>query len=156
MPKKSQAFSPELPCACANLRRAARAATRMYNRELRSSGLELTQFTLLMALDLTGETTQKALGRVLAMDSTTLTRTLSFLVERGWIGTNPGQDRREKLLILAPAGRRKLQQARPNWARAQKKLRTSLGEETWRQMGQLLSNITTAAEQVSFFLFASQ
>lgn len=147
MRKKSRSFLPELPCACANLRRAARAATRMYNQQLRSLELELTQFTLLMALDLTGETTQKALGRLLAMDSTTLTRTLRFLVERGWIGTNLGQDRREKLLTLTAAGRRKLQQAHPNWARAQKKLRTSLGEGTWRQMGQLLANITNAAEQ---------
>jgi DNA-binding MarR family transcriptional regulator len=119
----------------------------MYNQELRSSDLELPQLTLLMTLNLTGETTQKALGRLLAMDSTTLTRTLSFLVDRGWIGVNPGQDRREKLLTLTPAGRRKLQQAHPNWARAQKKLRTSLGEGTWRQMGQLLANITNTAEQ---------
>ena len=148
MPKKSQPSLPELPCACANLRRAARAATRIYNEELRSSDLELTQFTLLMTLDITGETTQKGLGHLLALDSTTLTRTLSVLVERGWIGTNPGQDRREKLLTLTPAGRRKLQQAQPNWARAQKKLRTSLGERTWRQLGQLLANITNAAEQV--------
>jgi hypothetical protein len=29
----------------------------MYNQELRATGLELTQFTLLMALNLTGETT---------------------------------------------------------------------------------------------------
>ena len=147
MGKKSQGVLPELPCACASLRRAARAATRMYNQELRSSELELTQFTLLMALDLTGETTQKTLAQLLAIDSTTLTRTLSFLVERGWIGTNPGEDRREKLLSLTPAGRRTFQQAQPNWKRAQKKLRASVGEGTWHQMGQLLANITTAAER---------
>jgi hypothetical protein len=51
---------PELPCACANLRRAARAVTRIYNHELRSTELELTQYTLLMTLVLMGETTQKA------------------------------------------------------------------------------------------------
>jgi DNA-binding MarR family transcriptional regulator len=51
----------------------------MYNQELRGSELELPQLTLLMSLDLTGETTQKALGRLLAMDSTTLTRTLRVL-----------------------------------------------------------------------------
>jgi DNA-binding MarR family transcriptional regulator len=147
MRNQSQAFVPELPCACASLRRAARAATRMYNQELRSSELELTQFTLLMALDLTGETTQKKLATLLAMDSTTLTRTLSYLVERDWIGTNPGEDRREKLLGLTPAGRRKFQQAQPYWKRAQKKLRASVGESTWHQMGQLLANVTTAAER---------
>ena len=119
----------------------------MYNQELRSSELELTQFTLLMTLDLTGEITQKALGKLLAMDSTTLTRTLGFLVKRGWIGANPGEDRREKLLSLTPAGRRKFKQAQPNWERAQKMLRTSIGERTWHQMGQLLTSVATAAEQ---------
>jgi DNA-binding MarR family transcriptional regulator len=148
MGNKSREFLPELPCACASLRRAARAATRMYNQELRSSELELTQFTLLMALDLTGEITQKRLAELLAMDSTTLTRTLSFLVDHDWISTNPGKDRREKLLSLTPVGRRKFQQAQPYWKRAQKKLRAGLGERTWRQMGQLLANITATAEQV--------
>jgi hypothetical protein len=37
-----------LPCACASFRRTARAVTRMYNYALRATGLELTQFTLLM------------------------------------------------------------------------------------------------------------
>ena len=147
MRNKSQGILPQLPCACANLRRAARAATRMYNQELRPSELELTQFTLLMTLDLTGEITQKSLGRLLALDSTTLTRTLSFLVERGWIGSNPGEDRREKLITLTPAGRRKFRQAQPNWERAQKKLRARVGEATWHQMGQLLTSVTIGAEQ---------
>ena len=82
------------------------------------------------------------------MDSTTLTRTLSFLVKRKWVSTNPGEDRREKLLTLTPAGRRKFQQAQPNWQRAQEKLRVSVGEKTWQQMGQMLTHITTAAEQI--------
>lgn len=119
----------------------------MYNQELRPSELELTQFTLLMTLHLTGEITQKALGKLLALDSTTLTRTLSFLVERGWIGSNPGEDRREKLITLTPAGRRKFRQTQPNWERAQKKLRARVGEATWHQMGQLLTSVTIAAEE---------
>ena len=118
----------------------------MYNHELRSSELEFTQFTLLMTLDIAGEITQKTLGRLLAMDSTTLTRTLSVLVERGWISSNPGEDRREKLLNLTPAGRRKFQQTQPQWERAQKKLQARIGEKTWHQMGQMLTSIAAAAE----------
>jgi DNA-binding MarR family transcriptional regulator len=148
MQNESKSSTLELPCACANLRRAARAATRIYNQELRSIELELTQYTLLMTLDLMGKTTQKALGKLLAMDSTTLTRTLSFLLERKWVSANPGEDRREKLLTLTPAGRRKFQQAQPNWQRAQEKLRVSVGEKTWQQMGQMLTHITTAAERI--------
>src|SRR5580698_3424148 len=96
---------PVLPCACANLRRTARAVTRMYNQELRATGLELTQFTLLMALNLTGETTQGNLGKLLALDTTSLTRMLRFLTKRGWIGVKSGHDRRQRFLRLTISGR---------------------------------------------------
>src|SRR5207302_1262306 len=73
---------PALPCACANLRRAARAVTRDYEAALKATGLNPTQHTLLQALDLLGLSPQGALGELLAIDSTTLTRTLRPL-ERG-------------------------------------------------------------------------
>jgi DNA-binding MarR family transcriptional regulator len=139
--RKSGMTLPQLPCACASLRRAARAVSRMYDRELAAAELEMSQFTLLMTLDLTGEITQKDMARVLAMDSTTLTRTLRPLVNRGWIRANPGKDRREKLLSLSPAGRRKFSQAQPHWERAQARLRTQLGDETWQAMGNLLGQL---------------
>src|SRR5260370_19239130 len=78
--------SPVLPCACANLRRAARAGSRLYNRELRETGLEITQFTILMTLEISGEITQGELGRLLSLDSTTLSRILTPLVTDGWVG----------------------------------------------------------------------
>src|SRR5712664_2161695 len=86
---------PVLPCACANLRRAARAVTKFYNHALRPDGIEITQFTLLMALDLTGETTQGELAELLASDSTTLTRMLSLVKKRRWIQIRQGDDRRQ-------------------------------------------------------------
>ena len=119
----------------------------MYNRELRPSGLEFTQYTLLMTLEIAGEITQKGLGRVLAMDSTTLTRTLVSLVERGWVKAGEGEDRREKRLALTSAGRRKLEQARPRWERAQRKLHEALGDKDWELMGKLLANVAGAAGQ---------
>lgn len=134
-----------LPCACANLRRATRAVTRMYNQELRATGLELTQFTLLMALNITGETTQGNLGRLLALDTTTLTRMLKLLTKRGWIGVKAGHDLRQRLLRLTPSGRQKLQRSRPDWERAQRRLQRSLGEPAWSQMGGLLAEITRAS-----------
>lgn len=136
---------PLLPCACANLRRSARAVTRMYNRELRSTGLELTQFTLLMALNLAGEITQGHLGKLLALDSTSLTRMLRLLAKRGWIGVKAGEDRRQKFLRLTPSGREKLMRSEPYWQRAQRRLREALGEPGWAEMGGLLAELTRAA-----------
>jgi len=137
---------PLLPCACANLRRTARAVTKMYNHALRSTGLELTQFTLLMALNLTGEITQGNLGKLLALDTTSLTRMLRLLIKRGWIGVKAGEDRRQRLLRLTPSGQQKLEQSQPDWERAQKRLRQSLGEASWTQMGVLLAAMARAAE----------
>lgn len=132
---------PFLPCACASLRRVTRAVSRMYNRELRSTELEITQFTLLMALDLTGETSQGELGRLLALDSTTLTRMLELLRKRTWITLRQGDDRRRRMVRLTQAGSKKLQESRPYWKRAQDNLRTALGEKTLGQFGELLEEV---------------
>ena len=148
MKTRAKIVLPVLPCACANLRRAARAVTRIYNRELRVSGLELTQFTLLMALNLTGETTQGHLGEVLALDTTSLTRMLKLLTKRGWIGVKAGDDRRQRLLRLTPSGRQKLQQSQPHWERAQRRLQRGLGEHSWTQLGGLLAEVTRASGAV--------
>src|SRR6202521_2260135 len=142
MTTQAETTLPVLPCACASLRRTARAVTRMYNQELRATGLELTQFTLLMALNITGETTQGDLGKLLALDTTSLTRMLRLLTKHGWIGVKAGNDRRQRLLRLTRSGRQKLQQSQPHWERAQKRLQRGLGERSWAQMGGLLAEVT--------------
>lgn len=148
MSSLSNPVLPVLPCACSNLRRAARAITRMYNYALRATGLELTQFTLLMALSITGETTQGQLGNILALDSTSLTRMLKPLTKRGWITVKAGKDRRQKLFRLAPSGRDKFEESRQHWQRAQKRLQQALGEPGWSQLGPLLTEVTRASEKV--------
>ncbi|MGH9519086.1 MAG: MarR family winged helix-turn-helix transcriptional regulator, partial [Terriglobales bacterium] len=127
---QSGAGLPPLPCACANLRRAARAVTRLYNQELRGQGIEMTQLTLLMALDRTGEVAQGTLGRMLALDSTTLTRMLGLLQRRGWVREREGKDRRFRIIGLTTAGRAQLGRGLPRWRRAQVRLQRALGEET--------------------------
>ncbi len=132
----------ELPCACASLRRAARAVTQIYEDELRDFGLRATQLTLLQALARTGPITQGALSEILVLDGTTLTRSLRPLVESGWIRRSPGRDRRERHLELTAAGRRKLESANVGWERAQRRLRKGLGERAWERMHDDLAHIT--------------
>lgn len=120
-----------LPCACANLRRADRAVTQFYDAALRPSGLRITQFTLLQALSLAPKISQKQLAELLEIDSTTLTRTLAPLNQKGWLRSAPGTDRRELRLSLTSAGRREYQRALPYWRTAQKGLRRALGQEGW-------------------------
>jgi DNA-binding MarR family transcriptional regulator len=133
---------PILPCACANLRRAARAVTRLYNQELRPEKIEITQFTILMALAQAGEISQGRLGKLLALDSTTLTRMLELLRNRGWIQEREGEDRRFRIIRLTTAGRAKLQHSVPHWKRAQDRLQSVLGEGTMGQLAGLLAQVT--------------
>ncbi len=135
----------DLPCACQNLRRVTRVVTRIYDQELRKAGLEITQFGLLTALSLTEEANQKRLSAGLAMDSTTLTRTLGLLRRQGWVRVRPGKDRRERLFRLTPAGKRQMAEAQPYWERAEQRLRRELGDAGWKGMKDTVSRMTKAA-----------
>ena len=130
-----------LPCACANLRRAARAASQIYDEELRGAGLNIAQFTLLQVLARVGEVTQGGLGRILVLDSTTLTRTLQPLERKGWILRRPGRDRRERQIALTSAGRSLFLRAVPAWNRAQKLLVARIGRRRWKGLMEELSRI---------------
>ncbi len=133
-----------LPCACQNLRRLSRVVTRIYDQELRSAGLEITQFGLLTALAAVGEANQKRLSAGFAMDSTTLTRTLGLLRKQGWVRARRGRDRRERLFTLTRAGRRQMAMAKPHWERAEQRLRKELGDAGWKNMRETMSQMTEA------------
>lgn len=136
-----------LPCLCASLRRAARAVSQLYNADLRAAKMRTTQHTLLQVLQAREGITQKELGEVLALDSTTLSRTLRPLAKRGWIRSLPAEDRRERRLALTPAGRRQLERARPHWQRAQERLRKRLGAAEWEQVMAALVRVTGATRE---------
>ena len=140
--KQNQLTLPTLPCACANLRRAARAVSKLYNRELLSDGIEITQFTLLMTLDHVGEIAQGELGEILALDSTSLTRMLKLLKDHGCVQAKEGDDRRFRLFRLTKAGREKFQQCLPRWRHADEQLRAALGERTMRGLSAALAEVT--------------
>ena len=124
----------QLPCACANLRRADRVVSQFYEAALRPSGLRITQFTLLQALSLAPKMSQKQLSALLQIDSTTLTRTLAPLRRKGWLQSKTGTDRRESRLSLTAAGKRQYQRVLPYWQAAQKGLRRALGTKGWNQL----------------------
>lgn len=136
---------PDLVCMCATFRRASRGLTQSYDHALRPAGLRATQFTILQVLSRVGEVSQGALGEILAMDSTTLTRTLRIMVREGWITERRGKDRRERLLRLARTGRLQFQRARPAWEKAQAQLGRQLGDTRWRDLMKLTNEVTSLA-----------
>jgi DNA-binding MarR family transcriptional regulator len=137
-------LTPPLPCMCASLRRASRALTQLYEEALRPTGLRVTQFTVLQTLSLAGEVTQRELGQILAMDSTTLTRTLTIMGRHGWIAKRRGEDRREWRMRLSKAGETQFKKALPHWEKAQKQLRRQLREGLSDNLMKLTQKVTNA------------
>jgi len=138
---------PRMPCLCATLRRAARAVTQFYDVDLRAAGMRGSQHSVLRVLENREGITQKELGRRLALDTTTLSRSLRPLAWRGWIHNLPGEDRRERRLGLTPAGRRQLERADAHWRRAQQRMRKRLGAAQWEQAMAALLRVTQAAQE---------
>ena len=133
---------PNLPCLCASLRRASRALTQLYEEELRPLGLRASQFTILQVLSLAGEVTQGELGRMLAMDSTTLTRTLAIMSRHGWITRRPGEDRRVTRIALAKAGKTQYERGLACWAKVQSVVRKRLGSACWDEFMNTSNDVT--------------
>jgi DNA-binding MarR family transcriptional regulator len=121
--------------------------TRLYDRALGGTGVSAATLTLLQVLARHEgrPMTQQALGEFLVIDSTTLTRTLAPLVQRGWVRSRPGTDRRERLWTILPAGKRQLQSALPRWERVQQRVRSRIGRRHWDTLIEETTRIATAA-----------
>lgn len=144
--RMSELNLPSLPCLCGSIRRASRVLTQRYEEALRPVGLRGSQFTILQALSLAGELTQGKLGRILAMDSTTLTRTLKIMDRHRWIVKQPGADRRERRLRLSPAGRVQFERALPHWERLQSTLKGRFGQQ-WDTIMKVANDVTNEVKE---------
>ncbi len=126
-------------CACFNLRKAARAATSLFDEALKPCGLYATQFTVLTAIADSEPATITLLSQALIMDRTTLTRNLNPLQKKGWVEIRPGEDKRTRVLTLTDSGRKILDEAVGNWERAQDNVVRTLGKKNWAELRENLS-----------------
>ena len=119
------------PCVCNTLRMVTRVVTQLYDDCLRPSGLRVTQFSILAAVARLGEASLRQLEDELAIDQTTLTRSLTLLERNGVLERASHPDGRIKAMRLTSKGRRALEVAWPLWAQAQGKVLRELGTKAW-------------------------
>ena len=122
-----------------------RAVTQLYDDVLRPSGLRVTQFSILAAIAGIGEAHLKQLEEALAIDQTTLTRSLNLLERDGVIERASHPDGRIKAMRLTSKGRRALGVARPLWAQAQDKVLRELGTQAWIDARRRLTHLLHVA-----------
>jgi DNA-binding MarR family transcriptional regulator len=138
---------PALECLCASFRRASRALSQHYDEAMRPLGLSPTQFTILQALSIAGTIHQGKLGEILAMDTTTLTRTLNIMARHGWVEKLRGSDRRERRLRLTRPGIDQFNRALPVWQKVQARLRRKFGGESWQALVNLTNKVTAVVTE---------
>lgn len=133
-------------CLCFRTRRLSRVVTRMYDEALRPLGIHATQLTLMNAIAL-GAGTMKGLEAILAIDVTTLSRSLRPLEKAGLvaIGRSPA-DRRVRVATLTRAGERKLEEALPFWSTAHESIMDVLGSAAAAELRKRLDDASATAQ----------
>ncbi len=121
-------------CAAANVRRASRAVTKLYGQFMAETGLEPTQYSLLIACSLTGGATVSKLAEAFVMDRSALARNLAIMQKRGLVKVKPGEDRRTRKVALTPFGESALANAMPHWREAQSAVETQFGAERLQKL----------------------
>lgn len=136
-------------CVCTALRMTTRVVKSAYDQELALAGLTQTSYTILSRLEDEGPFTISQLADRLAMDRTTCSRELRPLLDSGHAEQAIGQDRRQRLIALTPAGRRQLETARPRWQAAQERVSQAFGTQRMSELLAELHDLLRSASTLS-------
>jgi DNA-binding MarR family transcriptional regulator len=132
------------PCACSQVRRLGRKLSSLYDTRLSPEDLTITQYSLLADIERSGQLSHSVLAEKAGMDRTTLTRNLRPLTRAKWVAAVTGKDRRQRLLQLTVAGRRKLARSLPLWEVAQRQFLSQFGTESLQELIALLTSAESA------------
>lgn len=115
-------------CLLMNTIRTARILTRRYDNRIRSFGVTVVQFSVLMTIRRhPGEVINALAGRI-AMERSTLTRNVDVLVRKGLVKKQSSGRGNAKVCRLTTDGERLLDALIPYWSEARQELRTRLGD----------------------------
>ena len=135
-------------CVCVNLRRAARAVSQAYDEALAESGIKITQFSLLRAVERNEPVAISALAEELELDRTTMARNLGPLERDHLVKLAPGSDQRVTEVRLTPKGRAALMKALPLWQNAQTEIAGLLASGHLEQLREIATEATAAAARL--------
>lgn len=135
-------------CNCANMRRAARAITKIYDHSLEPSGLKSMQLAALAHINHDGPLNITALAGIMVLDRTTLVRNIKFLEVEGYIDNLVTSDSRERQITLTEKGKEALKNGLPLWKKVQDKMRSSLGDEDLAALSRIVENLESLASAV--------
>ena len=116
-------------CIANKVRLLNRAVTAIYDEALRPYRLKVSQMSVLVTVSRIGRASPAAVGRMLHMEKSTLSRNVDRMRARGWLEAAPAEDGRTTELRVTPRGMRLLREVHPAWSRAQQRAGEMLGDE---------------------------
>jgi DNA-binding MarR family transcriptional regulator len=137
-----------LACVCTIVRRADRALYRLYEDALEGSGLTVTQFSILRDLQRDGASPLSRLAASLAMERTSLYRTISALEKNGTVSIKPGPNRKIRVAHLTATGEALIARAMPAWQSVQSRMIDAIGAESWAALSPTLKTIPNLVEHL--------
>ncbi len=135
----------DLPALCPafNIRAASRIITQLFDEILKPSGLQITQFAVLVGVQILDSPSISKLARGLVMDRTTLTRGLKPLENEGLIKITSGEDKRTHFVKITPKGKTALQKTLPYWEKARMVVSEEFGQ---KHLDGLLKDLASVRE----------
>ena len=116
-------------CIAVRLRLLNRVVTNLYDDALRPLGLKASQLNVLIVTAKLGLARPAQVCDVLQLDTTTLSRNVKRMQQKGWLEVVPEEDARLQPFRLTPRGRRLIEKAIPAWEEAQRRASELLGDE---------------------------
>ncbi|MGO4502646.1 MULTISPECIES: MarR family winged helix-turn-helix transcriptional regulator [unclassified Dyella] len=139
-------------CHCFAMRKAARQISRLYDSHLQPTGLRITQFLILAALNQEQGVSINDLAERLDTERTAMGKMVGVLERDGFVRLRPSPtDGRSRLVELTPDGKDLFEQAAPLWREAQRQFSDMNGAKDVRALRQGLSGMKTGDLATSSF-----
>ena len=130
-------------CPAFNIRAASRIITQIFDDTLKPSGLQITQFAVLVGVHIMDVPSISTLAKGLVMDRTTLTRGLKHLENDGYIKIISGDDKRTRFVKLTAKGKSAIDKTLPYWEKAREIVSKEFGENN---LGSLIKDLENVRE----------
>lgn len=135
-----------------HIRWAWHAIQRMYNEEANKYGFSMSMGYVLLNIDVKKGTPSTQLGPRMGMESTSLSRTLKTMEERGLIKrkTNP-EDGRSVLVHLTPLGKKKRGVSKEKVLQFNKKLQQIISKKKTNQFIEVIEKIKQVIKEKQIY-----
>ena len=134
-------------CIVNEVRLLNRAVTAIYDETLRPHALKISQMSVLVTVSQMGRASPGAVGRMLHMEKSTLSRNVDRMRARGWLEAAPAEDGRATELRVTARGRRLLREVHPAWSRAQERAGEMLGDQGVRGITRTVTLLSRARRE---------